>query len=835
MQARAEYRRRDQAIETHTEISVSPEDDVEIRRVTLTNLSSRQRMIEVTSYAEVVLAPQNADLAHRTFSNLFVETEILADRQAILCTRRPRTPDEQVPWMFHLLAAPGVTTESSADQPSYETDRARFIGRCRTVANPLALDESPASAALSNTDGSVLDPIVAIRRRIRLLADESVAVQIISGIADTREAALALLDKYCDKHFVERAFEMAWFQSQEVLRHLNASEADAQLYGRLASSVIYSSALRRAPPETIARNRLGQSVLWRFGVSGDLPIVLIRIGDINHIDQVKQMLQAHSYWRKKGLVVDLVILNEDFSGYRALLQDQVMGLINAGSEAHIIDKPGGVFVRRTEELSEEDRVLLQAVACIVLNDSAETLLEKIEQGERRVSPDRLQDHLLFQQELLPWRVKLAQVASLPMGTAQLELSRLDAIPPLPARALKFSNGLGGFTPDGREYVITLEPGQTTPAPWVNVIASPYIGTVVSETGGAYTWVENAHEFRLTTWHNDPLSDTSGEALYIRDEDTGSFWSPTPLPASGKGAYVGRHGFGYSVFEHMQTGISSELTTYVAMDAAVKFMVIKLQNHSGRSRRLSLTAYWELVLGEWRHANMKHIVTETDPYSGAVFARNAYGRECANRVVFAHVSESEQSLTGSRSEFLGRNGSLASPAAMHRKRLSGKTGAALDPCAAIQTPITLEIGQEREIVFVFGAARNAEEAQHAIQRFGRPAGARQALEAVWEHWARTLGAVQVETPDAALDIMANGWLLYQTLSSRLWGRSGYYQSGGAYGFRDQLQDTMALIHTTPWLAREQLIRCAERQFPQGDVQHWWHPSNGQGVRTHFSAD
>ncbi|WP_098424280.1 GH36-type glycosyl hydrolase domain-containing protein [Marinobacter sp. LV10R520-4] len=830
VQARAEYRRRDEAIDAHTEISVSPEDDVEIRRVTLTNQSSRIRHIELTSYAEVVLAPLNADLAHRAFSNLFVQTEILPDRQAILCTRRPRTPGEHTPWMFHLFAASGA----NADAPSYETDRSRFIGRGRTAANPLKLDSRKKSSPgnrrltidetqrLSNTAGPVLDPIVAIRSTLTLEPYEPATVQFISGVADTREAALALLEKYCDKHFIERAFEMAWCQSQEVLHLINTTEADAQVYARLASSVIYANALRRSTPSVIARNQLGQSGLWRFSISGDLPIVLLRIGDLNRIDLVKQMLRAHAYWRMKGLRADLVILNEDFSGYRAVLHDQIIGLINTGPEAEIAHKPGGVFVRRADELSEEDRVLFMTVARVVITDTAETLAEQV---GRRALVERVPDRPL----------PLAQTVVEPTT------ERKHA---LPARERIFCNGLGGFTPDGREYVITLEPGQTTPAPWVNVIASPHIGTVVSESGGSYTWVENAHEFRLTTWHNDPLSDSSGEALYIRDEDTGVFWSTTPLPAptinqTGSG-YVCRHGFGYSVFEHDEAGIYSELFTYVAMDAPVKFLVVKLRNHSGRPRRVSLTGYWELVLGESRHANLMHIVTEKDPHSGALFARNAYGRECANRVVFAHVNhdgvgEHVHTLTGNRSEFIGRNGSLASPAALHRTRLSGRVGAGLDPCAALQTQIELADGQEREVVFVFGAASNTDEAQHFIQRFIRPAGARRALASVEEYWNHTLGAVQVETPDPAMDVLVNGWLLYQTLSCRLWGRSGYYQSGGAYGFRDQLQDTLALIHATPWLAREQLIRCAGRQFIQGDVQHWWHPPRGQGVRTHFSDD
>ena len=851
-QARAEYRRRDQSIETHTEISVSPEDDVEIRRVTLTNLSARERHIELTSYAEVILAPQNADLAHRSFSNLFVQTEILPDRNAIISTRRPRTQDERVPWMFHLMAVSNTTTGENnneiAQSPSFETDRAKFIGRGRTAANPIVFDSedetkstesllgqvssqisdqlfgrptnkigSNKSNVLSNTDGSVLDPIVAIRRSIHLSTDQSTTVQIISGVANSREAALALIDKYGDRHFVERAFEMAWFQSQEVLRMLNASEADAQVYGRLASSVIYCNSMRRAAPSVISRNHLGQSGLWRFGVSGDLPIVLMRIGDINRINLVKQLLQAHTYWRMNGLVADLVIVNEDFSGYRADLQDQIIGLINSGPEAQTLDKPGGVFIRRVEELSEEARVLFQTVARIVFTDSNESLIEQV---ERRVSAERTTERTTDRLEPL------------------MQAHTQRTIAP-PKRALVFDNGLGGFTPDGREYVITLSNGQKTPAPWSNVIASPFIGTVVTESGSAYTWVENAHEFRLTTWHNDPISDSSGEAHYIRDEETGAFWSPTPLlngiATQDKSDYVCRHGFGYSVFEHSEAGIYSELTTYVAMDAPVKFVVVKLRNLSNRARQVSLSGYFELVMGEWRHQNLMHIVTETDAQTGAVFARNAYSRECANRIVFACLSEKETSTSGSRTEFIGRNGSLASPAAMRRKRLSGRTGAGLDPCAALQAPINLRENEERECVFVFGAANNVDEARQYIQRFSGRAGAGQALDAVHEYWNHTLGAVQVETPDAALNILSNGWLLYQTISCRLWGRSGYYQSGGAYGFRDQLQDTMALVHAAPWLAREQIILCAQRQFPQGDVQHWWHPPNGQGVRTHFSDD
>lgn len=826
LQARAEYRRRDEMIETHTELCVSPEDDVEIRRVKITNLSGHIRHIEVTSYAEVVLAPLNADLAHRAFSNLFVQTEIVPECQAILCTRRPRTPEEKMPWMFHLMAAPGTI----AEDPTFETDRARFIGRGRTPANPVVLDSVSDKGRLSNTTGPVLDPIVAVRRIVTLAPDESATVLVISGVSETREGVLALIAKYADHSFADRAFDMAWFRSQEVLRHLNSSEYDAQVYDRLAASVIHANHLRRAPAAVLARNRLGQAGLWRFAVSGDLPIVLVRIANQDRIDLVRQAVQAHAYWRMKGLASDLVILNEDFSGYRAVLHDLIVGIVNTSADAPLIDKPGGVFVRRAEELSEEERVLFQTVARAVITDSAETLAEQV---ERRVPRERLPERRKG------WRLGSQQRRALAEQTAEslvpVRQPIADKARPLQVGERLFFNGIGGFSADGREYVITLEPGQNTPAPWVNVIASPYIGTVVSECGGAYTWVGNAHEFRLTPFNNDPVGDISGEALYIRDEETGQYWSPAPLPVRGSTGYACRHGFGYSIFEHFEAGIFSQLSVYVAMDAPVKLAVVKLRNHSGQPRRLSLTGYWELVMGEWRHANLMHIVTETDPQTGALFAYNNYGRECAHRVVFAQVSEVERSVSGSRADFIGRNGSLAKPLAMSRMRLSGKTSAGLDPCAALQCYLDLEDGSEHEVVFAFGAARDVEEAQQLIRRYGGPAGAWQAWDAMYGHWRAMLGAVQVETPDAALNLLANGWLLYQTISCRLWARSGYYQSGGAYGFRDQLQDTLALVHAAPQLTREHLLRCAEHQFVQGDVQHWWHPPGVHGVRTHFSDD
>ncbi len=801
-QARAEFRQRHAGLEIHTEISVSPEDDVELRRLTITNRSAEARSIELTSYAEVVLALPDADAAHPAFSNLFVQTEFARKSSALLCTRRARSAEEKPPWLLHLMVGQG-------GQPgaiSCETDRFRFVGRGGSLANPAAMQ---GIAPLSNTVGAVLDPIIALRRTITLAANESAIIDLVLGVTESREAALAQVEKYQSARMADRAFDLAWTHSQVTLHHLNATEGEAQLYGRLASALIYADPARRANPGVLRSNRRGQSGLWSYGISGDAPLVLLRISDAEKIELVRQLIRAHSYWRMKGLTVELVIVNEDVSVYRQSLHDQISNLISSGIEAQMLDKPGGIFVRRLEQIPNDDRTLLQAVARLVLDDEKGTLTEQLE-------------HRSVLEPLVP---------ALKLTRARAE----DVPPPLPPRDLIFANGFGGFTPDGREYVITLQPGQMTPAPWVNVLANPYFGTVISESGAAYTWVENAHEFRLTPWSNDPVQDPTGEALYLRDEQTGQFWSPTPLPARGETPYVIRHGFGYTVFEHTENGIASELWVYVAMDAPVKFTVLKLRNLSGRPRRLSVTGYWEWVLGDLRSKSLLHVQTEVDLKTGALLARNFYNTEFPERIAFIDVNDGTRTLTGDRKEFIGRNGSLARPLALKRARLSGRVGAGLDPCGAVQVTFHLLEGQERETSFRLGVGRTVAETQNLIRRFRREDASRGALEGVWDYWNRTLGAVNVETPDPAVNVMANGWLLYQTLSCRVWGRTGFYQSGGAYGFRDQLQDVLALVHAEPALTREHLLRAATHQFREGDVQHWWHPPAGRGVRTQFSDD
>ncbi|MEO8771153.1 MAG: glucoamylase family protein, partial [Ferruginibacter sp.] len=804
-QGRAEFRRKDLSFETHTEIIVSPEDDIELRRVHLTNKSRKRRSIEITSYAEVVLANPMSDEAHPAFSNLFVQTEIVEHRHAIICTRRPRSIEENNPSMFHLMKVHNAVIQKI----SYESDRAEFIGRGNSINDPKIINQK---AELSGGQGSVLDPVVAIQYRIFIEPYETAVIDMLYGIAETKELCNSLVDKYQDKHSSNRGLELSWTHSQVILRQINAVEADAQLYNRLASSIIFANASLRSDPAVIIKNLRGQPGLWSYAISGDLPIVLLQIEDVANIDLVKQLLQAHVYWRLKGLIVDLVIWNEDHGGYRQALLDRIHSMVVPGISAEIKDQPGGIFIRSADQISNEDRILFQSVAHVVISDRLGTLEEQINRGNK---------------------FKTAIPAFSPTKfhmSADIESKTI-----LMPEGLQFFNGTGGFSKDGKEYVIITTPERHTPAPWVNVLGNPGFGTVISESGQSYTWVENAHEIRLTPWNNDPISDLKGEAFYLRDEENGRFWSPSPLPCRGKPAYITRHGFGYSSFEHREDGVDSTMTVFIDVDAPVKFIVLKIRNSSGRPRRMSVTGYVEWVLGDLRAKTIMHTITELDKRSGAILARNAYSTEFENRVAFFDVDDAGRTYTADRSEFIGRNGSLANPDAMSRTRLSGKMGAALDPCGALQVIFDLAEDEEKEITFRLGAGRNISETLSIIQKYEGNNAAKDALKKVHAFWQTTLGAVQIETPDAATNILANGWLNYQTLACRIWARSGFYQSGGAWGFRDQLQDTLSLLHSKPGLVRQQIVLCASRQFKEGDVQHWWHPPKGRGVRTTCSDD
>ena len=803
---RAEIVRRDGALTTVLEVLVSEEDDAEVRRVSITNAGRRSREIEITSYAELALGAQGADVAHPAFAKLFVETEYLVDPGAILATRRKRTPSEPEIWAAHLSVADG----EAVGKPEFETDRARFLGRGRNVDAPLAmLDARP----LTNSIGAVLDPIFALRRRVVVAPGATVRVAFWTMAAKSRAALLDCIDKHRDAAAYERATTLAWTQGQVQLHHLGVRPGEAALFQRLAGHVVFSGRALRPASDTIRQGAGPQSGLWSHGISGDLPIVLVRIADIENLNFVHQILQAHKYWRMKQLAVDLVILNERRSSYVQDLQVAIETLVRASQSrpAPGVERESGhVVVLRSDLIPAQTHALLISAARVVLVAQHGSLLDQL---GRAADPNA------------PVRPLVKPLTHRPQLLATLR-------PP----ALEFFNGLGGFAADGKEYVTVLGPGQSTPAPWINVIANATFGFQTATEGGGYTWSANSRENQLTPWSNDPVSDPPGEAFYIRDDETGDLWSPTALPIRDPQAtYVARHGRGYSRFEHSACGVAASLLQYVPVEGSVKISRLRLTNETNRARVLSVTAYVEWVLGASRSASLDHVETEFDGATGAMFARNPWNADFGSRYAFADMRGAQTDSTGDRREFIGRNGALANPAGLATAApLSNKVGAGLDACTAMRTTLEVPAGGVAEVVFILGQAATRKAARAAVQTYR--AADLDALEAgVAALWEDVLGAIQVKTPDRTMDLMLNGWLLYQTLACRVWARSAFYQASGAYGFRDQLQDGMALVAARPDLTREHLLRAAARQFVEGDVQHWWLPHSGKGVRTRISDD
>ncbi len=807
---KAEFIRKDGNIETHTQIVVSPEDNAEIRTITLTNNSPHSRVLEITSYLEVVLTQPDADLAHPAFSNLFVKTEYVQKYDCLLAIRRPRIAGKNPLFAVHSIVVEGETIGDL----QYETDRARFIGRNRSLQNPVSMD---VDQPLSNTVGAVLDPIMSLRRRVRIEPGHSVRISYVLATAGKRQEALKLADKYRDPKSVERAFELAWNHSRIEAEYLDISPRDLEVYLNMVPSILFPGPGRRKFEDFIIRNQKGQPSLWPFGISGDLPIVLVSINDKEQIDMVGRLLKAHEFWRLKDLKVDLIFLAEDKGGYVQPLQDSIRDAIFASHARDMLGRTSGVYLLNANVMAEEEKILIYSAARIIIRGDGGPIEEQLAWKKQEITVPEIR-------KVVSADASRVSVGNNSRQTAQFEPSRLG-----------FFNGIGGFSQDGREYVIHLKDGQHTPAPWINVIANPRFGFNITEVGAGYTWAENSRENKLTPWYNDPVTDLPGEAIYLRDEQTGEYWNITPMPIREEEGYTIRHGKGYSVFEHISHGIEQVLTVYAALHDPVKICLVRLKNLTQVPVELSATYYMRPVLGVNEKVNAQYINTQSYGEREVLLIRNPYNQDFPGRIAFIETSEINRTFTGDGNEFIGINGSMERPAAMEREELSCTVGAGLVPCAAMQIKVQLVPNEDKEIVFLMGQGRELAEVMSIVNKYNNVMAAKEEFAGIKAFWNERLGVIQVTTPDKTMDILLNSWLQYQVVACRIWSRAAFYQSGGAYGFRDQLQDVMAVTYTWPELTRRQILLHASHQFVEGDVQHWWHPGAGKGIRTRYSDD
>jgi cyclic beta-1,2-glucan synthetase len=819
------YRRRRGSLVTRDEVVVADRTALELRRVSVTNDGDAPRRLALASYAEVVLGSAGEDARHPAFSKLFVSSEASEELDTLTFRRRRRTPEEQVAVMAHRLlldAGAAATAERTAC-----TDRRAFLGRGGSLRSPLAPTLRPGATP---TDGFTLDPVASLGCTFELAPGATLQATFVTATGWSDEALAAALRQASTPTQVAHLVERAEVAAREELRGLGIGP---EALPDLADLLALAQAPREALRAGLAEAEPVLPTLWSQGVSGDLPIVLVRIAHESFLPFVVQLLRGHTWWRGRQIGVDLVVLDDVSSGYEQPLRDRLEGAMHEVARLGRGQGPGRVVVVPVARAGPAIATLM-AAAAVVLDAGGPPLREQIARAAGRPVP---------------------APAFVPVPGPQPPAPEIAPLPPLPRPGF---GGLGGFAGealaedeplaaaanpghaerdrfDDADVVLHLEPGQRTPAPWINVIAHGGFGFLVSESGASTTWGENSGERRLTPWPNDPVRDPSGEAIYIRDEETGEVWSPTPAPAPADAPYRVRHGAGVSTFSHRSHGLEHDLDLFVDPDAPVKLLRLRLRDGWDRPRRLTVTAYVAWVLGTLRARQAPFLVPEYDAGTGALLARTLLGEMADGSVAFLAGSRPPHGLTTDRREFLGPEGDMARPAGLQRVGLSGAVRPGLDPCAALQFHVDLAPGGDTDVHFVIGLAPDREAALELIRRFQAPEAARESLARVRAGWRTRLGRIEVRTPEPAIDHLLNRWLPYQALACRIWGRTALYQSSGAYGFRDQLQDAANLAPLEPELVRTQLLRAAERQFEEGDVLHWWHPDSGAGVRTRYTDD
>ncbi|MCO5062912.1 MAG: protein ndvB [Rhizobiaceae bacterium] len=809
-------------LRSEVECIVVSEGNGEARRVTLFNEGDSDRHIELTSYAELALAYEANDNAHPAFSKMFVKTEIAENGGVIYAERRKRSAGEPDVALAHFV----TETSGGSRETEAETDRRAFLGRGRTIADAAAFD---GPGRFAGNQGFVLDPVMALRCRVRVPANKKVVVTFWTVVGKDKAEVEGYYAQLNHPDSFQRQMTLSWTRSQVQTRHCGLSLSDAANVQKIAGYLLYPDRNLRMPPETIAQGMGSQSALWPMAISGDFPIFALRIADIADIEIVAQALRYQEYMRARGLLADLVIVNEQASSYVQDLQQAIENLCeNSRLRGHEFGPRQHIFAVRRDLMDQHSYRTLLAVARIVLHTRNGTIFDQIERAEAAIIQER------ETQAVEVVKVTNNDAVNLPIARQPRRATGQAA--PADGSDLTYWNGIGGFDKHGSEYVVRLTGGRHTPQPWINVMANENFGFHTSSEGASFTWSRNSRDFQLTPWSNDPVSNRPGEGIYVVNRETGTALSPfAALLRDPSVTYEARHGQGYSIFTASRGGLTVEATQIVDSADPVKITRLRLVNSGRSTLRLRVYSYAEWVMGNNRARSGPAIVPSLDAATGAVLAANPYSLDFGDRVAFLGSDRDTHSFTADRAEFFGRERSVLAPGAVLNCRdLSGKAEAGVDPCAAMAHDIEVPTGGEASILLLLGDAGSISEASrlvahHRARDFGERLGE------IEKNWRSFLDTLQVHTPDLAFNAMVNNWLPYQSLSCRIRARSAFYQSSGAFGFRDQLQDTLALMLQDPSLARGQILNAAHRQFAEGDVQHWWLPRTGAGVRTIISDD
>ncbi|WP_183752200.1 GH36-type glycosyl hydrolase domain-containing protein [Pseudochelatococcus contaminans] len=801
-------------LRSEVECIVMSEHDGEARRLTLWNDGNEDRHIEVTSFAELALAPEAADAAHPAFSKMFVHTDIDGNGATIFAHRRKREHDEPGTVLAHCVTSDTGTIRGAGTvgMVEAETDRRAFIGRGRTIANAAAFDRG---ALLSGGAGFTLDPVMALRVKVRIPACKKVSLVFWTITGDNRTEVEINARRFAQPDSFQQQTILTRMRVQLQARHIGLSLAETTGVQKLARYLLYPHPALRAPADIRAESLGRQSELWSLAISGDYPIVTLQIGDISELDIVASALRMQKYLYQRGLVFDLAVINDQASSYVQDLQQAIEQLCESAQlvDEKTMSRRQHTFALRRGLMDTRVCQTLMAAACVVLHSSKGPIADQIAQIEASLAR----------------RKQIRPAAGSPVS---------GGVEPAPVSGdnLLFWNGFGGFSDSDHDYVVRLSGQRVTPHPWINVIANRDFGFHVSSEGAAFTWSCNSRDFQLTPWSNDPVTNRPGEGLYIHDRDTGASFSPLACIVRDPAAeYEARHARGVSTFTTRHGDITAALTQLVDPVDPVRLQRLTLRNTGTKARRFRIYVYAEWVLSNSRLRSAPFIITGHDAVTGAITARNPYHLEFGNVTTFLACEGGNRSFTCDRGEFLGRGGSTVAPhAVLGGLELSNSATAGDDACAALAVDVDVAPGEETAIRIVMGAADKPRQVRSLVKaHLAADFEARLvANQAAWRDFA---GALQVQTPDPAFDVMMNVWLPYQALACRIRARSAFYQASGAYGFRDQLQDTLSLLLHDPSLARGQILNAASRQFPQGDVQHWWLPLSGAGVRTRISDD